>query len=158
VENAKLTTGVARDRRKMEEADLPTGPKEPKSTRLSLEDEAVIVALPTWKWWVIPIERGPAARRPMENLTVESFAAVEWLERASLIEIADCLITGPLSGFARLITGPSGAFAGHSGSFARLIIGHSGTFERLLTAACRRLPPAPYDEQSEDSHRKNTDE
>jgi hypothetical protein len=88
-----------------------------------------------------------------------------------LIEIADCLITGPLGGFARLITCPSGAFTRHSASFARLIIGHSGTFERLPNAPCRplliavwrRLPaaataPSEDGEQSAGSHHKNTNE
>ena len=35
---------VAKWKKRGSVADLPTGPKEPKSTRLSLEDEAIIVA------------------------------------------------------------------------------------------------------------------
>jgi hypothetical protein len=88
------------------------------------------------------------------------FAAVERLERSSLIEIAHCLVTGPLGGIARLSTGRSGDFTGSLGGIARLIISPMRTFERLPSAAWQRLapPPSEEDKQSKGSHHKNTDE
>jgi len=53
---------IAKWKKRTSVADLPTGPKEPKSTVLSIEEEAVIVAFR--KYTLLPLDDGLYALQP----------------------------------------------------------------------------------------------
>src|SRR4249919_3501885 len=59
---------VAKWRKRSSIADLPTGPKEPKSTVLSVEDEAIIVAFR--RYTLLPLDDCLYALQPTIQLTL----------------------------------------------------------------------------------------